>query len=331
MITTISETDFICKIDDMAIIEVSGEDSLTYLQGQLTNDINLVTQQSTQLSAYCTPKGRAICLFRIFKVSDKVYLVLAKDLLEAIYKRLKMFVMMSKVDILDVTEQYLHYGIVGDKAAQLVTDKGYQLPEAINESTNTHNTVIIKISQNQYEAFGLENDLKNLIELATSEYSSAEQSNWYQVNIINGIPGVSLASKELFIPQMLNLHFLNGINFKKGCYTGQEVIARLHYLGKMKRLMFAISFQSKNQCQIGDKIYSPISKSGQGAGQIVSIEAAKKNDDTYHYTALAVIELKVIDDDSIYLDQEFEIKADKLQLPYEQELLAREKEVNEKS
>jgi tRNA-modifying protein YgfZ len=144
-----------------------------------------------------------------------------------------------------------------------------------------------------------------------------DHNGWNQLNIQSGLPSVVENTVEAFVPQMLNLHLLNGINFKKGCYTGQEIVARMHYLGKLKRLMYQLKFESDKLPEAGDSLFSPQSSSGQGAGKIVlASQLANSESTNKEIIALAVLEISSVENDAIYLDKDCTIKATIVDLPY---------------
>jgi len=247
-------------------IEVSGEDATLFLQGQLSNDINLVDEAHTQLSSYSTPKGRMLAIFKIFSFQDKYYLLTSHALKESLIKRLRMFVMMSKVDIVDASDHFVSFSITGDKTTTLDA-----IPSKENSVIQNKNYCIIN-SHHQIQYFGLFESLSPIwTDLVNKGFIPVGQNAWHITTLKQGIPAIYPQSSEAFIPQHTNLDNIDAINFKKGCYTGQEVIARLHYLGKQKRKMYLCSVTSKNKPQINDALVAEAEKSKQGTGNIVDV------------------------------------------------------------
>ncbi len=311
---------------EYGILEFSGEDAQTYLQGQLTNDINEINNEAAQISGYCNPKGRLLALFYIFSIDNKFYFQFPANLLAKTLKRMQMFVMMSKVVIKDVSNELINIGLSGDMIESLlhtslnneIQQKITLLPKKNNEVVSLSGLTIIKLSDKQdynnattrYQCIGNLEKIQSLSsQLFAQGIKQADFSTWQSFNIQAGIPSVDESTREAFVPQMINLHLLNAINFKKGCYTGQEVVARMHYLGKLKRLMYLLSIdeESDNTVLPGDKLYSPESNSGQGAGKVVSVSGS---------TMLAVVEVSVADKNAIFLDEEHSIKLTIGELPY---------------
>lgn len=207
---------------ELAILEVSGVDSKTYLQGQLTNDISLLDNQPFQLSAHLNNKGRMLASFVITRAAENTYyLFTTKEVLIRILPRLKMFVLRSKV--------------------------------TINESA------LIPLFSDHKIADG------HNIELAANHFLSAvgnagrdvitDNHLWHKFLIDQGIPLIYNSTYEKFTPQQVNYELINGVSFTKGCYTGQEIVARTHYLGKVKRRMYR--FSCDNTVPIGQAITSP--------------------------------------------------------------------------
>jgi len=307
---------FITDLSWLGTIAVTGNDSKTFLQGQLTNDINNITPSHYQLSGLCTPKGRLKALFSIFSNNENntLYLQLPYPLLEETLKRLKMFVMMSKVELSDVSDDLIKIGIYGDKAEQHLKEYGFTIPEQSGRVSHYNEMQLIRLQDNntRFECVG---DNEAIQKLWTSLYSHAQCSNteqWKLLDIAAGLPNIYSRSKELFIPQMLNLQVLDGINFKKGCYTGQEIVARMQYLGKLKRRMYRIQSQSKTLPLVGDKLYSEFIKSGQGTGNIVDAQYSASGG----IDCLAVISNEAVEKEDVFLDEALQNKATIVDIPY---------------
>ncbi|MCK5666861.1 MAG: folate-binding protein YgfZ, partial [Thiotrichaceae bacterium] len=265
---------FLTDLSWLGVIEVSGADSKTFLQGQLTNDINEISPSQSHLSGLCTPKGRLRALFSIFANANKLYLQLPYPLLENTLKRLKMFVMMSKVELIDVSDSLIKIGIYGNKSEAYLKDNGFSIPDEINMVTEHNGMQLIRLASHKarFECVGSSEKIQPLWESLRTHAQLLNTGHWKLLDIHAGIPNVFAASSEAFIPQMLNLQALNGINFKKGCYTGQEVVARMQYLGKLKRRMYQAHCDTQELPLPGSLLHSAASQSGQGSGNIVDAQ-----------------------------------------------------------
>lgn len=305
---------FLTDLSYLGLIEVSGEDKKTFLQGQLTNDINAISSSLSHLSGLCTPKGRLKAIFSIFSHNDKLYLQLPSPLLEEILKRLKMFVMMSKVELNDISDTTARIGISGFKAIKNLRDNGFTIPTETNMVSDNDGLILIRLAGElpRFECVGPSDKMQNLWTAMQDKAQFLDTSHWKLLEIESGIPNVFASSKEAFIPQMLNLQILNGINFKKGCYTGQEVVARMQYLGKLKRQMYRAHCDSSELPLPGDLLYSASSKSGQGAGNVV--DAQKSLDGGIDM--LAVITKDAVENKDIFLDETMQYPLSIQELPY---------------
>ena len=221
-------------LNSRALIKVSGSDAETFLQGQLSNDINKLDSSSVQLNAYCQHQGKILSLIWVMRNDKDFFISLPLDLLESIKPRLQMFVIMSDVVIEDISTEYIQVGSIGEahQKALVINDK-LSLIIAHREDIN--------------------------------KFSIESKDNWDMACINSCLPEIFLKTSEKLVPQMLNLDIDEfGVNFSKGCYPGQEVVARLHYLGSAKRRLFA--FESSSEAHIGDSLYCPSSNSAKARG-----------------------------------------------------------------
>lgn len=283
----------ICDLSHLGLLELEGPDTLNFLQGQVTNDIKLLNGNNSQYTAYCTPKGRMLALFLAFSHYDHVHLQMPKELLEATAKRLKMYVMRSKVTIRDVTDTIIKLGLNGPKAPDLLSSVFTKIPTQDYELLSLDNGAIIKLpgAQPRYQVFSSIENAPGIWTTLSKVATPVGADAWEWLEIQAGIPTVTLKTQEAFVPQMLNLDALNAINYKKGCYTGQEIIARTHYLGKVKRRTQLAHIESKVAPEIGDDI---VDTNNQTIGQIVRVANALETG----YDVLAECRLDNIDKDN---------------------------------
>jgi tRNA-modifying protein YgfZ len=243
-----SANQFFSILNDDTVITARGTDSVSFLQGQLTNDVALLEDQGVQLTGYCNAKGRLYATFTLIKNSADIDLIVPADIAAIVHKRLSMFVMRAKTKLsLDGDARLVGLAnpppeLVGDSAA-IAVNQSVKLshPSAVNVSAT-----LIRLSDlhSQFSRYVLLTNLSDL-EVWTSYFSTVMQeqpfANWRAAEVGAGIVRVGLELTEMFVPQMLNLEVLGAVNFKKGCYPGQEVVARSQYLGKMKRRTFLYS------------------------------------------------------------------------------------------
>ena len=226
----------ITQITKRALLKFTGKDVEVFLQGQFSNDVNALEEGAIQLNAYCQHQGKIIALIQLMKKADDFYLSFPADLTDVVTKRLTMFKMMSDVTITNVSDEIIQLGLIGD-------DQG--LPQ-------------FKLNDQQSVA---------LVE-SVDGLELSDDGDWEKACIENGVAEVVLATSEKFVPQLLNLDINEvGVNFTKGCYPGQEVVARLHYLGKSKRRMR--TFECKGDIAVGEELIVDSSTSTKASGIVV--------------------------------------------------------------
>jgi folate-binding protein YgfZ len=262
--------DIICDLSHMGLISVHGDDASSFLQNLLTNDINNVSETSAQLSAWCTPKGRVLASFYIFQRNGTYYISVSADLLEATIKRLRMYVLMAKVTLEDASESLVHFGFAGSRAEQELADIIGDIPQNVNDVVQKDGLTIIRQagSVSRFELVGELDDAKYMWGKLNVRSAPVHHQSWDYLSIEAGIATITEASSEAWIPQMLNYHIIDGVSFKKGCYPGQEVVARLKYLGKSKRRIYRLQIDTDKLPLTGDKLFAKGSDAD--AGTIVN-------------------------------------------------------------
>jgi folate-binding protein YgfZ len=227
----------ICDLSHLDLLEISGDDAVTFLQGQVTNDVRLLNGSNAHFTGYCSPKGRLLALFFAFTYEHKLHLQLNHKLLEPISKRLKMYVMRSKVNISNVSDTVVKIGLNGNDIPELLGSFFTQIPSQSYESTSAESATLIRLTGKtpRFEIICSTERAKVIWQTLKKQCKPVGRSCWEWLEIQAGIPDIYVQTQEEFVPQMVNLDLLNAINFKKGCYTGQEIVARTHYLGKVKR------------------------------------------------------------------------------------------------
>ena len=270
-------------LDKTATIRVEGDDRIQFLQGQLTQDINLVSQDKALYAGFCNPKGRVLAFMLCYVAHESIHIQLDNSIKESILKKLKMYVLRSKVSLNLLEETFTSIGFVGTKA---LVERNIQIPKNHLDIVQYQDVMIIRVGQDseRYQLMGETSKVNEFIKLNFSAYSTMSLDDWNNLNILDGIPDIYPTTQEAFIPQSLNMDLIEGINFKKGCYTGQEIVARTHYLGKVKRRMYRAFIKSLVDLNPGDQI---LNKNGEDTGQLV--RSAKENNDKTNL----LIELRV--------------------------------------
>ena len=231
----------IYPVAHLAVLAVSGKDAAKLLQGQITCNVNDVTEIKSSLGALCNPKGRAITIFLLVKTGDVFLMVLPEELLEVVKKRLQMYVLRSDVTLTDSSGQHSLIGLYHpEMQAEPLFATTQEEIITVNLSVTQSRCLVIAEAD---KAIALWSD-----RVSSLRFQPENSDQWRYLDIISGIPWLTTETSEEFIPQMLNLDLLGGISFNKGCYTGQEIVARTHYLGKAKKALFLAE---------GDTPYTP--------------------------------------------------------------------------
>ncbi len=276
------------------LIAAQGPDADLFLQGQLTCDIQRATLDRSVLGAFCSPKGRALACFRLFRRGETTYLELPQELVAPTLTRLRKYVLRAKVTLEDASHRLVRFGVAGLHAEAVLTNQFGAIPEVINSviytTGNWPDITVIRLPgiTPRFELHGPLPVMQGLWKALDTHVTFTGAEPWRLLDILAGIPAIYPETVEAFVPQMINLDALDGISFQKGCYTGQEVVARMHYLGKLKRRMYVARVDGENSPRPGDALFSPQADASQSAGRIV--DAAQHPDGGYALLAVALIE-----------------------------------------
>lgn len=235
-----SSVDTLTDLSHLALLEVAGADAQSFLHSQLTLDLRDFAGDSAALTAWCSPKGRVLATFILFRLDDAFYLALAADLAARICARLKLFVLRARVSITDRSAEYARLGVSGLNSPELLRVRACLSaapPARAWELTAGSGMAAIRLPGAQ-PRFLLAGGFKNLQCLRRDLQNAcraADTQAWLLQDIEAGVPMIESATSDQFLPQMLDLDRLGGLSFDKGCYPGQEVIARLRYRGAVKQ------------------------------------------------------------------------------------------------
>ncbi|MDO9438822.1 folate-binding protein YgfZ [Hydrogenophaga sp.] len=224
-------TSGVTRLTNLGVIRVEGDDAATFLQGQLTQDFTLLPLSEARLAAFCSAKGRMQASFVGFKRSPtEVLLVCNRDLLATTLKRLTMFVLRAKAKLSDASEAFALFGLVGNAVPPAV-------PDAPWSQWRDGEASVIRL----YPAEGLARALWVApAQTDAPEGDALAEPLWQWLDVRSGIATLSQPVFDAFVPQMLNYESVGGVNFKKGCYPGQEVVARSQFRGTLKRRAYVV-------------------------------------------------------------------------------------------
>lgn len=249
------------SLTHQGLIKVTGSEAHAFLQGQLSSDITNVTDNTAQLSAYCDPQGQVLAIFLVFKYKGDFYLSFDGSLKDSVLKRLTMFVMRSDVQLSDVSNTLIHIGFAGefgdlDIQRRLNTKVKEVYESGLIDIEGMEEVCVVKVPgpYHKYELFGPADQVQQVWKSLRSNSDLTNSYDWNLLNIAAGVPEVTSATSAQFVAQFLNLDKLDAISFKKGCFPGQEIIARMHYRGKITKRMFRIRFEEALDLSIGDNL-----------------------------------------------------------------------------
>lgn len=251
----------VTDLSHQALLKISGSDAFDFLQGQLTSDLSKVNAHQAQLSSYCDPKGNVLAIFLVFKHEDHFFLSFDGSLKEPIQKRLSMFVLRSDVQIADASGELIHLGYGGefgdlDIQRRLSTKVKNIYETGLIEAEGMEGVCVIKVPgpYHKYDLFGPSDKMQRVWEKLRDNCDATNSFDWNLLNIAAGIPEMTAANSGTLLAQFFNLDKLDAINFQKGCFPGQEIIARIHYRGKVAKRMLRIRLQETQELAPGDTL-----------------------------------------------------------------------------
>ena len=266
---------FVAPVTDLGLIAVQGEDAASFLHNQLTNDVEPLGRNEARLAGYCTPKGRLQATFLVWRDPDTVFLQLPRAIQAPLQKRLSMFVLRAKAKLRDATTEAPFaavLGLGGAKAETALRRHVATLPDAPYGKVEGEFGTVIRLldafKAPRYLWLATVEAASGALPALAGELALGGTQAWQLAAIHAGVPQITAATQEQFVPQMVNLELLGGVNFKKGCYPGQEIVARSQYLGKLKRRT-ALATVANPAARAGDEVYS-MEDPGQPCGMVVN-------------------------------------------------------------
>lgn len=266
---------FVAAITDQGLIGLNGDEAASFLHGQLTNDVEHLDQQQVRLAGYCTPKGRLLASFLMWRNATTIYLQLPRAIQPAIQKRLQMFVLRAKAKLHDASfdeANQVILGLGGKQASAALAAWFPTLPATpfskVDHALGTLLRVADAFGSARYEWLTSAATARDVWPPLTAQLAKGGTDAWQLSDIHAGIPQITAATQEQFVPQMVNFELLGGVNFKKGCYPGQEIVARSQYLGKLKRRTTLVSIADA-AAVAGGELYT-VSDPEQPCGMLVN-------------------------------------------------------------
>lgn len=271
-----------CEISSTGLLRCSGADAGAFLHSQLTSDIAALDSGRSQYSGYCTPKGRLLASFLVWRNDADYWLQLPRALAEPIRRRLSMYVLRAKVSIADVSGAYSAWGLFDDLTMDITA-----VPESVHAVSVERETMVVRLPvDRRLVVVPLGDSTAFRTRLGSLPDNPAV---WDRLDIAAGVPTITPQTQEEFVPQMVNFDRIGALSYTKGCYPGQEIVARTHYLGRLKQRMVRARLTAAGEPGPGDKLYSA-SVPGQSSGLVVRAAPSAEGG----YELLAVIQTKDI-------------------------------------
>lgn len=261
-----------CDLSQFGILRVSGEDAQSFLQNLFSSDVTELSSMRAQYSSFNTAKGRMLATVLIWRLhSSDYYLLMPRSLVGTMQNKLTMYVMRAKVKISDASDELVCLGLAGSEAASLAEECYAAPPQQAMGVVNDTFSSMIRLGTDRFLFVTTAHHAATLWKCLNDGARPAGSHCWDWFNVRAGVPVILPATQEQFVPQMVNLELIGGVGFKKGCYPGQEIVARMQYLGKLKRRMYLAHIAGS--AQAGDELYSA-EMEGQACGMVVNAAAA---------------------------------------------------------
>jgi tRNA-modifying protein YgfZ len=258
-------------LEQEALLHIVGPDTLKFLQGQTTCDTRKVDPAHATPGAFCTPQGRVVCDFLLCELAPEHFaLRMRRDIRDNSAAVFSKYIIFSKAKLDATREDWLPLGIWGAEAANAVAEIFGESPQERFGAYSTSDSLVVQMDEHgqQFECFLQQATSQNYLARMETLMNNGSSAQWQAEQITSGIARIEAATIGEFVPQLLNYDHTGHISFKKGCYTGQEVVARLHYLGKSKRRAYAAELPAQTECPPGTALYDAVSS--QSIGNVIN-------------------------------------------------------------
>jgi folate-binding protein YgfZ len=257
-----------CELPQNGLIRFSGADAQSFLHSQLSCDVAALAAGKSTYGSYCTPKGRVLATFLLWRAGEDFFMQLPSLLREPIQNQLSKYILRSKVKAADASAEWTLIGVAGEDAAALVQRAAGQVPKSAHAVAQDFEAMVISLPGDRYEIVAAREKAPAVLASLAAGAEKADAEHWDWLDIRAGIPVVLPATQEAFVPQMLNLDLIGGVSLTKGCYPGQEIVARMHFRGTLKQRMYLANIAGSDCPQPGENLYSS-DFGGQSCGRIV--------------------------------------------------------------
>jgi folate-binding protein YgfZ len=266
----------VCTPAGLGLVRVAGDDAASFLHTQLTNAVEDLKPGAARLAGYCSPKGRLLATFLMWRDAEGIVLQLSAEIQAPVQKRLSMFVLRAKARLSDITPAHVILGLAGAGAAPALAAAGLPAPEAAFAVAEADGVTVIRLAdgagQPRWQVVVPAERADAVRSALCATLQDVPPALWDWLDVQSGLPRIVAATQEQFVPQMINFELVGGVNFRKGCYPGQEVVARSQYRGTLKRRMWLVQGEGEVPAPAAE-IYRP-EDPGQPCGMIVNAALA---------------------------------------------------------
>lgn len=236
--STTTPSPHLVQLQQSRLLLIKGPDASKFLQGQVTCDLRELSNPTTRIGAQCNPKGRILLSFRALQLdAETIALRIPASMMEKAKSSLGKYIVFSKAKLHE-GDDYSLFGLYGEGAQRTAEAIFNSLPSENDGWVEKDGNILIQLEQDRFECWIKSTDAASIAQQLANHTTSGHQHEWDLLDIRAGIADIYPETYELFTPQEINYQLVNGISFRKGCYTGQEIVARLHYRGKLKRHMY---------------------------------------------------------------------------------------------
>jgi hypothetical protein len=247
----------LADLSHWGLIAFAGEEAKTFLHNQITNDLRELTPELAVFAGYCSPKGRLLANFLALQRDGDILLMLPAALRESVQNRLSMFILRAKVKVRDASAEWVRFGLSGPGAdALLAQSTGMHLPDTPMSVAQNEYSLALRLGPDRFDLLVQPDTAPALWDQLAVQARAVGNPAWNWLLTTSGVPVILPATQDQFVPQMANMELLHGVSFNKGCYPGQEIVARTQYLGKLKRRMYLAHVDA--DVKAGDEVYSPV-------------------------------------------------------------------------
>ena len=299
-------------LSQFGLLQFTGDDAQAFLHAQLSCDVRNLLPGQAQYGSYNTPKGRMLASFLLWRDSAGFRMQLPRALRAPILTRLSKYILRSQVLASDVSDELVLLGVAGATAEEAVRPLFAEVPASALRLTTAREATLLRLDELRFEIIAPSQRAQEIRAALAQTLPAAEPNAWDRLDIRAGIPFVTPPTQEQFVPQMANLDLIGGVSFNKGCYPGQEIVARMHYLGRLKQRMYLANVPGPAEPKPGDKLFSGL-VGDQSSGMIVNAAPAPDGG----HDVLAVIQIESAQGAEVHWQSPDGPRLKLLQLPYQ--------------